>query len=89
MISSIGTPDVLEDLKQLLSVVTEGHGAVVRIVLLDQHVAVEAAHFVDREHADASEGSGGDGKDLILNLKVTYIRLLNSSTLSQERAQLS
>ena len=40
----------------------ERHCAVVRIVLLDQHVAVETSHLVDREYADAAEGSGRDGK---------------------------
>ena len=44
----------------------EGHGAVVGVVLLDEHMAVEAAHFRDGEHADAAEGAGGNRQDLAL-----------------------
>ena len=40
----------------------ERDGAVVRIALLHQHVAVEAAHLLDREDADAAEGLGGHGQ---------------------------
>ena len=44
----------------------EGDGPVVRIALLYEHMAVEAAHFGDGEHADAAEAAGGDGQDLAL-----------------------
>ena len=37
---------------------TERHCAVVREVLLDEHMAVEAAHFRDGEYADGTEGVG-------------------------------
>ena len=38
----------------------------VGVVLLDEHMAVEAAHFRDGEHADAAEGAGGNRQDLAL-----------------------
>ena len=62
--------DILEDLEQLSSEVAKSHSAVVRIILLDQHMAVEASHLGDREHADAAEGPRSYGKDLALS----YIR---------------
>ena len=37
-----------------------------RIALLDQNVAIESAHLLDCEDADAAEGSGSDRKDLAL-----------------------
>ena len=40
----------------------EGHRPVVGIALLDEHMAVEAAHLRDGEHADAAEGAGGHGQ---------------------------
>ena len=36
----------------------EGYGAVVRIVLGEQHMAVEAVHFGNGENTDAAEGAG-------------------------------
>ena len=42
----------------------EGDRAVVRVALLDEDVAVEAAHFRDGEDADAAEGTGLHGQDL-------------------------
>ena len=54
--------DVLEDLIEGLSVMAEGHRAVMRVVLLDQHVAVEASHLRNGEDADAAEGACGDGR---------------------------
>ena len=44
----------------------EGHGAVVRIALLDQHMAIEAAHLMDGKDADAAEAGGGHGQNLAL-----------------------
>ena len=41
----------------------EGDRTVMRVALLDQHVAVEAAHLRDREDADAAEAAGGHRKD--------------------------
>ena len=38
----------------------------VGIALLDEHVAVEAAHLGNGEHADAAEGTGGHRQDLAL-----------------------
>ncbi len=47
--------DVLEHLIELLSEVTECDGTVVREVLFDEHVAVEASHFRDCEDTDSTE----------------------------------
>ena len=38
----------------------------VRVALLDEDVAVEAAHLRDGEDADAAERTGPDGQDLAL-----------------------
>ena len=45
----------------------ERDGAVMRIALLHQHVAVEAAHFLDGKDADAAEGLGGHGQHFALS----------------------
>lgn len=58
VVADVLDAEVLEDLKQRLAVVTERHCAVVREVLLDEHMAVEAAHFRDGEYADGTEGVG-------------------------------
>ena len=44
----------------------EGDRAVVRVALAHQHMAVEAAHFGDGEHADAAEAAGGHVEHLAL-----------------------
>ena len=44
----------------------EGDRAVMRGALAHQHVAVEAAHFGDGEHADAAEAAGGHVEHLAL-----------------------
>ncbi len=44
----------------------EGHRAVVGVALLDQYMAVEPAHLVDGEHADAAKAAGLDGQHLAL-----------------------
>ena len=44
-----------QNLPQVLTLVTEHHGAVVRIVLLDEDVTVEAAHVLDTEDTDRTE----------------------------------
>ena len=62
----VGDAEELEDLEHQLAVMAEGHGAMVRIVLLDQDMAVEAAHVVDGEHTDAAEGAGRDRQDFAL-----------------------
>lgn len=58
--------DVLEHLVQSFSIMTEGHGAVVRIVLLDEHMAVETSHLRNGENTDAAKGTGCNGKHLAL-----------------------
>ena len=56
----------LESLKEDLAAVCEGNAAVVGVVLGNQHVTVEALHLGDGEHADAAEGTGGNGQDFTL-----------------------
>ena len=51
----------LEQLEQRLAVMAEGHRPVVGIALLDEHMAVEAAHLRDGEHADAPKEQVGTG----------------------------
>ena len=46
---------------------TEHNSAVVRIVALDQHVAIESAHFRNSEYADTAEGLGCNRKYLTLS----------------------
>ena len=41
---------------------SERNSAVMRIALLYQHVAVEAAHFLDGKDTDAAEGLGSYGQ---------------------------
>ena len=43
---------------------TECYCTVVRVVLLDQYMTIEAAHLVDREYCDTTEGTGSYRKDL-------------------------
>lgn len=45
---------------------SKGHGSVVGIALLDEHMAVEPAHLRDGKHTDAPEGTGLDRQDLPL-----------------------
>ena len=50
-----GDTHVLEDLPQILTLMSEHHGAVVWIVLLDEDVTIEAAHVLDTEDTDRTE----------------------------------
>ena len=47
---------IFEYLIECLSIMSEGHSSVMRIVLLYQHVAVEASHLGNRKDTDGSEG---------------------------------
>ena len=47
--------DVLEYFEELLAKVAECNGTVVWIVLFDEYVAVEAAHFWNCENTDTTE----------------------------------
>ena len=58
--------EVLEQVKYSLAVVTEYNCTVMRIVLLDENVSVESAHFLDAEDTDSTEGSCSYRKDLAL-----------------------
>ena len=64
VIGNVLNAEVLQHLEQGLAAVGKGHGTVVGIALLDQHMAVEAAHLPDGEDADAAKGTGGNGQDL-------------------------
>ena len=44
----------------------EGNCTVVREVLLDQHMAVEASHFRNCEYADGTKGMGCNRQNLAL-----------------------
>ena len=50
-----GDTHVLENLPQVLTSVLEHNGCVVRIVLLDEDVTIEAAHVLDTEGTDRTE----------------------------------
>ncbi len=43
------------NLPQVLALVTEHHGAVVWVVLLDEDVTIEAAHVLDTEDTNRTE----------------------------------
>ena len=45
---------------------TESNGTVVGVTLFHQHVAVEAAHFGNGEHTDATERTGLYGQNFTL-----------------------
>ena len=57
IIGDIAHAEELEDLEQKLAVVAEGDRTVVRVALLNEDVAVEAAHLRDGEDADAAEAA--------------------------------
>ena len=46
---------------------TECNGTVVRISLLDEHVAIEASHLLDSEDCDTTEGTGRYVENLALS----------------------
>ena len=50
-----GDAHVLENLPQVLTSVIEHHSAVVWVVLLDEHVTIEAAHVLNTEDTDRTE----------------------------------
>ena len=50
-----GDTHVLENLPEILTSVLEHNGSVVRIVLLDEDVTIEAAHVLDTEGTDRTE----------------------------------
>ena len=66
VIGDVRNAEVLHHFKQGLAAVGEGHGAVVGIALLNEHVAIETAHLGDGKHADAAKGAGGHGQHLTL-----------------------
>ena len=50
-----GNAHVLQHLPEILTLMAEHNGAVVRVVLLDKYVAIEAAHVLDTEDTDRTE----------------------------------
>ena len=66
VVSDVLNAQELEDLKQDLAVMAECNGAVVRVTLLDQNMAVETAHLMDAEDCNAAEGAGSNRQDLAL-----------------------
>ena len=62
-----GDAHVLENLPEILALMAEHDGAVVRVVLLDEDMTVEAAHVLDTEDTDAAERTGSHGDDLTLS----------------------
>ena len=62
-----GDAHVLENLPQILTLMTEHHSAVVWIVLLDEDVTVEAAHVLDTEDTDRTERTGSYRNNLALS----------------------
>src|SRR5699024_6671068 len=57
---------ILEHFVKSLSIVAESYGSVMRIVLLYQHMTVEASHLRNREDTDSSEGACRHRKHLSL-----------------------
>ena len=55
VVSDILDAKILEYLEQGLAYVRESYGTVVWIALLNQDVAIEAAHLVDGEDTDTTE----------------------------------
>ena len=67
IVSDVLDSEELEYFEECLSVVTECNSTVVRISLLDEHVTIEASHFLDGEDCDAAEGTGRNVEDLALS----------------------
>ena len=57
VVSHILNAHVLQEVEEMLAYMREGDGTVVRIVLLDEHVTIEAAHLRNSEDTDATEGA--------------------------------
>ena len=60
----IGHAEVLHNFKELLCGVLECDARMVRLLLADQHIPIEARHFGYCEHRDTAEGLGIDRQDL-------------------------
>ena len=50
-----GNTHVLQHLPEVLTLMTEHHGTVMRVVLLDEDVTIEAAHVLNTEDTDRTE----------------------------------
>ena len=66
VVADILNTQELEDLEERFAVMTKGHRTMVREALLDQHVAIEAAHLMDGENADTAKTGGGHRQNLTL-----------------------
>mgnify|MGYP006981096808 CR=1 FL=1 len=58
VVSDVLNAQELEDLKQDLAVMAECNGAMVRVTLLDQNMAVETTHLMDAKRLQCRRRSG-------------------------------
>ncbi len=66
IVGNVENAQEFEYFKQKFRAVSKGNGAMVRIALLNQYMAVETAHFRNCEYADAAEGTCGHRQDFTL-----------------------
>lgn len=66
VVRDVAHAQVPEDVEQHLAAVLERNGAMVREVLLDEHVAIEAVHLRDAKHGDAAKRARAHRQDLAL-----------------------
>ena len=64
--SNLFSPHHLEHFKQSLTVMAESHSSMVRVIFLNQHMAVEPAHLGDGKDTDGTKGAGRNRKHLTL-----------------------
>lgn len=71
IVGDISYAEVLKDLEKSLTIVTEGNCTVMRVLLFDEHMAVEAIHLGDCKDTDGTERLGQN---------VQYLALCDIST---------
>lgn len=64
VIGDIPNSQIAEQGEQRLTLVSKGHGAMVWIVLFNQHMPIEAVHLRNGEDAYAAEGAWLSGEYL-------------------------
>ena len=57
---------IRENRMQGFAEMSEGHGAMMRILLFNEHVTVEAPHLRNSENTDAAKGTGDGWQNLAL-----------------------